>query len=138
MPGQWVIVPFALEHAAGVAAVCRELGWPSYSDMEVAARGCSAPGVSTVVAVADDVADGGVVGFAQVLSDGVVQAYLSMVGVLEPWRRQGIGRQLIIAAFKASGTQRLDLLTDDAQDFYRTFAHKEKSGFRIYPSSRAP
>lgn len=129
MSDQWLIVPFELQHASGVAAVCRELGWPSYADNEVAARGCSAPGVSTFVAVADDK----VVGFAQVLSDGLVQAYLSLVGVLGPWRRQGIGRQLIIAGFKASGARRLDLLTDDGHKFYRTFAHKEKSGFRIYP-----
>lgn len=130
MTGQCLIVPFEPQHAVGVAAVCRELGWPSYADPEVAARGCSAPGVSTFVAVADDV----VIGFAQVLTDGVVQAYLSTVGVLEPWRRNGIGRELIIAGYRASGAQRLDLLTDDAQDFYRTFAHKEKPGFRIYPA----
>lgn len=52
---------------------------------------------------------------------------------LEPRRRQGIARRLVTAAFEASGAQRLDLLTDDAHDFYRSFDSKEKSGFRIYP-----
>jgi hypothetical protein len=57
------VMGFQPEHAAGVAALCRALGWPTYSDADVAARGCSAPGVATVVAI-----DGGVlVGFAQVL-----------------------------------------------------------------------
>jgi hypothetical protein len=27
----------------------------------------------------------------------------------------------------------MDLLTDDAADFYRKFAHHEMLGFRIYP-----
>lgn len=80
------------------------------------------------------VAERAVIGFAQVLSDGVVQAYLALVGVLEPWRRQGIARRLVVSAFEASGAKRLDLLTDDAQDFYRSFAHQEKPGFRIYRS----
>ncbi|HEY9293415.1 MAG TPA: GNAT family N-acetyltransferase [Microlunatus sp.] len=124
-----LIVPFEPRFADGVAAVCRDLGWPSYADASVAARGCAAPGVRAFVAVAD----GTVIGFAQVLSDGVVQAYLSLVGVLESWRRQGVARRLVIAAFEASGARRLDLLTDDAFEFYRSFEFKEKSGFRIYP-----
>ncbi|GAB3927833.1 hypothetical protein GCM10011575_10890 [Microlunatus endophyticus] len=123
------IIPFGPGLAEGVAAACSELGWPSYADPDVAARGCSAPGVTTRVALADQA----VVGFAQVLSDGVVQAYLAQIGVLEPWRRQGIATKLIEAAFGACGAQRVDLLTDDAQGFYRSFDHKEKAGFRIYP-----
>lgn len=132
MSAETVILAFEPEHVPGIAAVCGELGWPSYADPEVAARGCAAPGVSTFVAVAD----GTVVGFAQVLSDGVVQAYLTLLGVLAGWRRQGIASRLLVAAFEASGAQRLDLLTDDAQDFYRSFSHQEKSGFRIYPTQR--
>lgn len=85
-----LIVPFEPRLAEGVATVCSELGWPSYADAAVAARGCGAPGVSTFVAVADRA----VIGFARVLSDGVVQAYLALIGVLEPWRRQGIARRL--------------------------------------------
>jgi ribosomal protein S18 acetylase RimI-like enzyme len=123
------IIPFDPELADGVAAVCRQLGWPSYADPAVAGRGCSAPGVTARVATSD----GAVVGFAQILSDGVAQAYLAQVGVLPSWRRNGIATRLITAAFNASGAQRLDLLTDDAQDFYRSFAHREKAGFRIYP-----
>jgi len=76
-----------------------------------------------------------VVGFAQVLSDGVVQGYLAQVAVLERFRRRGIARRLVDAAFEASGARRLDLLSDDAQDFYRSFANKDKPGFRIYPST---
>ncbi|WP_166979689.1 GNAT family N-acetyltransferase [Paramicrobacterium fandaimingii] len=120
---------FDARWAAGVASLCKELGWHSYSDARVAKRGYSAPGVSTFVAVSNDE----VIGFAQVLSDGIVQAFLAQVGVSEKHRRQGIARALVIAAFQNSGAQRLDLITDDAHEFYRSFAHREKAGFRIYP-----
>lgn len=125
-----VIVPFAAGHAEGFAGVCRGLGWSSCADPAVAARGCAAPGASVFVAVAG----GDVIGFAQILADGVVQAYLAQVGVLEPWRRQGVARRLVVSAFQASGVQSLDLLTDDAPGFYRSFTHKEKPGFRIHPT----
>lgn len=115
--------------AEGVAAVCAELGWPSYADPDTARRGCGAPGVTTSVARAGTQ----VVGFAQVLSDGVVNGYLAQVGVLAPFRRRGIARRLIVAAFEQSGAQRLDLVTDDAQAFSRSFAHQEKPGYRVYP-----
>ena len=41
---------FQTADAAGVARLCQHLGWPTYSDPTVAARGCVAPGVHTVVA----------------------------------------------------------------------------------------
>lgn len=91
--------------------------------------GAAPPGVTTSVARAGTQ----VVGFAQVLSDGVVNGYLAQVGVLAPFRRRGIARRLIVAAFEQSGAQRLDLVTDDAQAFSRSFAHQEKPGYRVYP-----
>lgn len=50
MSPEALVVPFDLQFADGVTAVCRELGWPSYADPAVAAQGCAAPGVSTFAA----------------------------------------------------------------------------------------
>lgn len=118
-------------HVDGVTAVCRSLGWLSYSDPVVVGRGCGGPGVTTVVALADDEA---IIGFAQVLGDGVVQGYLAQLAVLPAHRRQGIATRLVEAAFTASGVQRLDLVTDDADAFYDRFPHRRKQGYRLYPS----
>lgn len=48
-------------------------------------------------------------------------------------RRKGLARGLVQAAFEATGTYRMDLVTDDAEAFYESFPHRTKSGFRIYP-----
>ncbi|WP_076260244.1 GNAT family N-acetyltransferase [Intrasporangium flavum] len=130
--------PFRPTDAEGVAALCRELGWPSFSDAEVAARACTAPGVFAWVAVESGGQGGRVVGFAQAFGDGVVQSYLAQLGVTATHRRGGVGRRLVEAVFAASGTQRMDLVTDDAEAFYRSFAHREKPGFRIYPDLPRP
>ncbi|MGI8577719.1 MAG: GNAT family N-acetyltransferase [Nocardioidaceae bacterium] len=125
-----VAMEFKPEHAAGVAALCRALGWPTYSDADVAACGCSAPGVCTVVAI-----EGGIlVGFAQAFTDGKAAAYLSQVGVTETHRRRGIARGLVNELFHATGASRMDLITEDAEAFYRSFPHKEWKGFRLYPA----
>ncbi|MDN5896817.1 MAG: GNAT family N-acetyltransferase [Nocardioides sp.] len=125
------IETFSPRHAAGIADLCQDLGWPSYSDIDTATRGCSGAGVIVRVAVDDDEH---VVGFAQVMGDGVVQSFLAQLAVAASHRRQGIARALVVEAFAASGTQRMDLLTDDAEQFYRSFPHKAKPGFRIYPA----
>ena len=151
--------PFRPTDAEGLAALCRELGWPSFSDAEVAARACTAPGVIAWVAVEPvervgpvgsvgsvgpvgpvdvKVESERVVGFAQAFGDGVVQSYLAQLGVSATHRRLGIGRRLVEAVFAASGTQRMDLVTDDAEAFYRSFAHREKPGFRVYPDLPRP
>lgn len=124
------LVKFGHEHAAGVSDVCKVLKWPSYVDSEVASRAFSAPGVSTIVAIVGDQ----VVGFAEVFSDGIVHGHLALVGVLPAFRRQGIAKSVVREAFAISGAQRLDLVTDGADDFYASFAHQQMSGYRIYPS----
>lgn len=130
--GTFTVVPFTGAHADGVAAVCAELGWPTYADPDVARRGCGAPGVSTRVALD---AEGAVVDFAQLLGDGVVQGYLAQLGVRSGWRHRGVATALVEAATRDAGVQRVDLITDDAQGFYASFAHQTKSGFRIYPGA---
>ena len=98
-------------------------------DPERAWRALSAPGVTTIIAI-----DAGeIVGYAQMQSDGAIQAHLSSIVVAENRRRQGIGGRLIEEAFSRCGAERVDLTTEDAQAFYRSLAHREWTGFRLFP-----
>lgn len=101
------------------------------SDGVRARRALTAPGVVTVVAVDNDE----VIGFAQTLTDGEIEAYLCALVVAAPERGRGIGKALIAEAFQRSGAQRIDLLSlDDSTGFYERFSHRAMSGYRIYPS----
>ena len=125
------VVPFEDEHAAGIARLSTTVQWPSLSDAEVVRRVCTAPGSAAYVALDD----GAVVGWAQALGDGVLQSHLSFLAVAPTHRRRGIGRLLTVATFQATGTLRMDLITDSAGSFYKSFAHKPMAGFRIYPGA---
>jgi ribosomal protein S18 acetylase RimI-like enzyme len=118
------------QHLPAISALCKAERWPSFSeDPERAWRALTAPGVTTVVAV-----DGGrVVGFVQMQSDGQIQAHLSLVLVAADRRREGIATRLVRAAFKQCGAERVDVVSDRAEEFYRSLAGKEWHGFRIYP-----
>ncbi len=124
-------VPIPREHLDGVIRLCEIEQYPSYiQDAERTWRALTAPGVCTVVAVQD----GRVVGFAQMQSDGLIQAHLTLVVVDRDLRRRGIGAKLVRAAFVRCGGQRVDLLsTEGADAFYRSFKHQQFPGFRIYP-----
>jgi len=122
--------PYDERHLGGVLALCAQLGWRSYSDHpDVARRAWTAPGVTTVVAVLGE----DVVGFASLLGDGVVQGYLAQLAVVPTWRRRGVARGLVQHATRLSGVRRVDLLTEDAQDFYASLPHRVMYGFRVYP-----
>jgi len=67
------------------------------------------------------------VGFARVLTDYAVFAYIMDVFILEDYRRQGLGKQLMSEIMQLSdlhGLQRFMLATNDAHELY------EKYGFR--------
>jgi len=123
------IVPFEPGHAAGITRLCTSVQWPSLTDPDVVLRICTAPGSSAYTALLD----GEVVGFAQALGDGVLQSHLSFLAVHPAHRRRGIARLLTVATFQATGTKRMDLITDDAEEFYEKFEHKAMAGYRIYP-----
>lgn len=124
------VLAFAPAHVAGICSVAAEVGWPSLTDPVTVLTVCTAPGASAVVAV-----DGGeVVGFAQALGDGVLQSHLSFLAVRSTRRRRGVAGRLTRAVFAATGTQRMDLVTDDAHGFYRSMPHQVKAGYRIYPA----
>ena len=116
-------------HLAGVLALCEAEDWPSLpADASRAHAVLTAPGVTSVVAL-----DGEhVVGFAYLQSDGNIQAHLSQMAVHHEYRRKGIGRALLEYAVPLTGAQRVDLVTDSAEDFYASFQHRTFSGFRIY------
>jgi ribosomal protein S18 acetylase RimI-like enzyme len=125
------IVPFEAGHAAGIARLCTTVQWPSLTDPDVVLKVCTAPGSSAYTALVE----GSVVGFAQALGDGELQSHLSFLAVHPDHRRRGVARLLTVATFQATGTKRMDLITDDAQAFYEAFEHKRMMGFRIYPGA---
>lgn len=126
--------PFEVDDAAAVARLATVVQWPSLTDPAVVERVCTAPGASSYVAVTGST----LVGWAQALGDGVLQAHLSFLAVHPDHRRRGIGRLLLVATFQSTGAARIDLITDptgDAGPFYASFAHRRMSGFRLYPGA---
>lgn len=115
----------------GVLRLCAAEEWPSFpADPDRALRVLTAPGVTTVVAT-----DGGeVIGFAELFSDGELQAFLANLAVDAARRGEGLGRSLVTEALRLAGGERVDLLSEDASaEFYRALPHFEKPGFRLYP-----
>ena len=114
----------------GVVELCAAEGWPSFpEDRARALRALTAPGVTTVVAV-----EGArLAGFAQLMSDGEIQAHLSLIAVDPAFRRQGIARAMLREALARAGGVRIDLITDTAPDFYAALPHRRFDGFRIWP-----
>src|SRR5690348_10241275 len=96
---------FQPDDLPGVLRLCEAEGWPSFpADPIRALRILTAPGVTTVVAV-----DGGaVVGFAELFSDGELQAYLATLAVDTDRRAAGIGRRLVTEALRLAGGERID------------------------------
>jgi ribosomal protein S18 acetylase RimI-like enzyme len=124
------VTPYEEGHLAGILAICEAENWPSLpADPTRAHAVFTAPGVTTVVALDGEQ----VIGFAYLQSDGHIQAHLSQMAVHPAHRRKGIGRALLEYAAPLTGAQRVDLVTDTAEDFYQSFDHKTFSGFRIYP-----
>ena len=124
------IRPFEPTDLGGVIALCAAEGWPSFpEDPARALRALTAPGVTTVVAVESQA----VVGFAQLCSDGEIQAHLSLIAVDAGRRRQGLALAMLQAALRRAGGLRIDLITDTAPEFYAALPHRRLEGFRIWP-----
>lgn len=68
------------------------------------------------------------IGFARVVTDTVIFAYIMDVFMLESARGSGYGKQLLEAILAHRDVCRVDkcfLATEDAQDFYRQFGFVE-------------
>jgi GNAT superfamily N-acetyltransferase len=92
-------------------------------------RAFAAPGV--VVVVAEE--DGDVLGVAELLTDGVVMAYLALLVVAKRACGRGIGRALIHDLFERSELNRIDLLAEEGSiPFYESIPHKTKPGYRLH------
>ena len=126
-----VVTRFAPTHLDGVLRLCVAEGWPSLpDDPERALRVLTAPGVTTFVALDGDT----VIGFAQMFSDGEIQAFLTSIAVDKDRRGAGIGRALVVEALRATGAERIDLLSEaSSTGFYATFPHFVMPGYRLYP-----
>jgi GNAT superfamily N-acetyltransferase len=124
------IAPFVPEQLDEVIQLCELECWTTITeDPARALRAFTAAGVVTLVALGDD---GELLGFAQTLSDGAVQAYLARLVVAEHARRRGVGRLLVEHALGASGALRADLLAaGGSEGFYRSFPHRQGPGYRI-------
>jgi ribosomal protein S18 acetylase RimI-like enzyme len=120
----------------GIIALCEAEGWPSFpEDPARAHRALTAPGVTSVVAI--DCTQ--LIGFAYLLSDGEIQAYLANIAVAATHRRRGIASTLIAEALERGGGLRVDLITETADDFYASLPYNVRSsGFRIYPPFTGP
>ncbi|MEN8162242.1 MAG: GNAT family N-acetyltransferase [Myxococcota bacterium] len=131
MPEPFQYRRFDPAHLDGAVSVARALDWPSYAEPEAALAAFTAPGAVTWVATDE----GNVIGLAHLLTNGVVHSHLSLVGVLPDYRRRGIARRLVAAAFEAGGGKWLDLCAEaGSEDFYRSFHHQTLQGFRIHPT----
>lgn len=74
------------------------------------------------------------VGFAQMLSDGELQAFLATLVVAASECGKGVARRLVVESFRLAGGVRIDLVTEgDAVAFYESFPHRRKLGYRLYP-----
>lgn len=123
--------PYRREDLAGVLKLCDAEGWPSFpADPERAHRALTAPGVTSVVAEAG----GEIAGFAQMLSDGEIQAHLSLIATAAAHRGKGIARRMLSLALSRAGGERIDLVTDSAESFYAGLTHNRRlAGFRLWP-----
>ena len=121
------IEPLAHAHLDGLIALVAAEGWTEYAeDPERTFRALSAPGVTTLVALAD----GGVVGAIQVQSDGVIQAHVSMLLIDPESRGHRLGPRLLREGLERAGGRWIDIRTR-TEGFYERLGASRSLGFRL-------
>jgi ribosomal protein S18 acetylase RimI-like enzyme len=121
------IQPFTRAHLDGLIALIAAEGWNEYTDdAERTYRALSAPGVTTLVAVAGR----RVVGAIQVQSDGVIQAHVSMLLIDREWRGRRLGSALLREGLERAGGLRLDIRTR-TEGYYERLGASRSLGFRL-------
>lgn len=119
------IVAFEHEHLSEVMGLFATERWSYAEDQQRTWRALTAPGTLTLVAMVD----GRVAGIAQTISDGEVQAFLSILLVAADQRGTGIGRELVREALRRTPCIRLDLISC-ADPFYQSLGFRPAQGFR--------
>jgi len=121
------IEPFAQDHLDGLIAIVAVEGWDEYTDdIERTRRSLLAPGVTTLVAVAEE----RVAGAIQVQSDGVIQAHVSMLLIGRDWRGHGLGTALLREGLERAGGLWLDVRTR-TEGYYERLGASRSLGYRI-------
>jgi predicted N-acetyltransferase YhbS len=121
------IVPFAREHLPGVIELFASEHWSYADDEQRTWQALTAPGALSLVALAPEQA---VIGIAQVLSDGEIQAFLAILVVAETHRGEGVARCLVEEALARTHCLRLDVISC-ADPFYEQLGFGRVSGFRL-------
>ncbi len=85
--------------------------------------------------------DGEQAGFARVVTDYAVFAYLMDVFILEPYRGQGLGKWLVECVFahpELQGLRRWMLATQDAHSLYARYGFRPLSSAQPYMTAVSP
>jgi ribosomal protein S18 acetylase RimI-like enzyme len=121
------IEPFTQAHLDGLIALVAAEGWTEYADdVELTRRALTAPGVTTLVAIAG----GHLVGAIQVQSDGLIQAHVSMLLIAKNSRGVGLGSRLLRHGLKRAGGLQLDVRTR-TEGYYERLGASRSLGFRL-------
>ena len=124
---QALIEPFAQAHLDELIALVAAEGWSEYADdVTRTYRALTAPGVTTLVAIAD----GLVAGAIQLQSDGLIQAHVSMLLIGGNWRGLGLGSRLLREGLERAGGLRLDIRTR-TEGYYERLGASRSLGFRL-------
>jgi ribosomal protein S18 acetylase RimI-like enzyme len=121
------IEPFTQAHLDGLLALVAAEGWTEYADdVERTHRALTAPGVTTLVAIAG----GHLVGAIQVQSDGLIQAHVSMLLIAPNSRGVGLGSRLLRDGLERAGGLQLDVRTR-TEGYYERLGASRSLGFRL-------
>jgi ribosomal protein S18 acetylase RimI-like enzyme len=118
---------FERAHLDELIALVAAEGWTEYADdVERTYRALTAPGSTTLVAVADE----RVVGAIQVQSDGLIQAHVSMLLIAPSSRGTGLGSALLREGLERAGGLQFDIRTR-TEGFYEGLGASRSLGFRL-------
>ncbi|HEY5262371.1 MAG TPA: GNAT family N-acetyltransferase [Solirubrobacteraceae bacterium] len=121
------VVSLEREHLPGVIELFSGERWSYADDEQRTWRALTAPGSLSLVALWPERT---VIGIAQVLSDGEVQAFLAVLVVACQHRREGVALRLVEEARARTRCLRFDVISC-ADPFYERLGFRRVSGFRL-------
>jgi ribosomal protein S18 acetylase RimI-like enzyme len=121
------IEPLTEARLDGLIALVAAEGWGEYAnDAERTYRALTAPGVTTLIAVAGE----RVVGAIQVQSDGLIQAHVSLLLIGPDARGTGLGSTLLREGLERAGGLHLDVRTR-TEGYYERLGASRSLGYRL-------